>query len=339
MNCYRKFLLGAFLLPSSIAFAQYTDEINTNRPGESMGAFAVGKTVIQAEAGIYGIREKHDVLDYEAKGIGFDLMLRYGAFLEELEFIADIQYQFDQYDDALGSQNRNAFKQLTIGAKYLIYDPDKNYNPKPNLYSWKANHKFQWRKLIPSVAVFAGTNFPGKNNPYTFKEDKTSFKAMAITQHYWGKWVWVNNIIFDKFTTEYPSSGIVSTLTRGFNENWSGFVEFQGYSSDYYADGLGRIGAARLLGPNMQVDVSFTGNVKNTPSILYGGVGFSWRFDGNYEEIYMPLEGDREEEFQKQAEKENEKKKNLKKARRERIKKRKEAKAAAEQQEEIPSEG
>jgi len=29
--------------------AQYTDEINTNRPGESMNAYAVGKQVIQLE--------------------------------------------------------------------------------------------------------------------------------------------------------------------------------------------------------------------------------------------------------------------------------------------------
>ena len=32
--------------------AQYTDQINSNRPGLSIGAFAVGKDVIQAELGI-----------------------------------------------------------------------------------------------------------------------------------------------------------------------------------------------------------------------------------------------------------------------------------------------
>jgi hypothetical protein len=330
MNCFKKSLLSALLLTSTLTFAQYTDEINTNRPGESMGAYAVGKRIFQAEAGVYGIREKHEVLDYEAKGMGLDLMLRYGAFLEELEFIVDIQYQFDQYDDALGSSNRNNFKQLIAGAKYLIYDPDKNYNPKPDLYSWKKNHKFSWRKLIPSVGVFAGMNFPGKDNPYTFEDDKPSPKVMAITQHHWGKWVWVNNIIFDKFITEYPSSGWISTMTRGFNEYWSGFVEFQGYSGDYYADALGRIGAAHLLAPSIQVDASVTMNFKDTPQIFYAGVGVSWRLEAYYEPVYMPLEGDREEEFKQQAKAENEKKKKLKKARRERIKKRKEAKAAEE---------
>jgi hypothetical protein len=173
MRCIKKYFLTALLLTPLLQFAQYTDEINTNRPGESMGAFAVGETVFQFESGVYGIMEKHDVLGYEANGFGLDLQLRYGAFLEELEFIVDLQYQFDQYSDALDTYNRNDFRQLTIGAKYLVYDPDKYYNPKPDIYSWKKNHQFKWRKLIPALAVFAGTNLPGKDNPYTFKEDKT----------------------------------------------------------------------------------------------------------------------------------------------------------------------
>lgn len=331
MNCFKKSLFSALLLSSAYTYAQHTDEINSNRPGESQSAFAVGESVIQVETGVYGIMEDHSILDYETRGVGLDLVLRYGFWLEELELIADMQYQFDQYTDALSTTNRNNFRQLTLGAKYLIYDPDKNYAPKQDIYSWKANHKFKWRKLIPAVAVYAGANFPGKDNPYTFRDDEISPKVMAITQHHWGKWVWVNNIIFDKFTTEYPSSGIVSTLTRGFNEKWSGFAEFQGYSSDYYADAIARVGAAHLLNESMQIDASIGTNFKDTPSVLYGGIGFSWRFDGNYVPVYMPLEGDREEEFRKQAEKEKEEKKKRKESRRERIKKRKEAKAAEEQ--------
>ena len=41
-----------FLIISTKPYAQYTDIINSNRPGKSMSAFSVGKTVIQAEPGI-----------------------------------------------------------------------------------------------------------------------------------------------------------------------------------------------------------------------------------------------------------------------------------------------
>ena len=34
--------LGLLLFVSSTLFAQYTDQINSNRPGESIGAFSVG---------------------------------------------------------------------------------------------------------------------------------------------------------------------------------------------------------------------------------------------------------------------------------------------------------
>jgi len=34
----------------------------------------------------------------------------------------------------------------------------------------------------------------------------------------------------------------------------------------------------------MQIDASISTNFKNTPSVLYGGIGFSWRYDGWYKE-------------------------------------------------------
>lgn len=306
----KKILVLTLMVTAAVTHAQYTDQINSNRPGESMSAFAVGKTIAQVETGIYGIMEEHEILNYETRGVGLDVALRYGAFLEELEFIGEIQYQFDQFNDAIYTSNRNDFRQFTIGAKYLIYDPDKNYTPEINIYSWKANQKFKWRKLVPAIAIYAGANIMGKNNPYTFPDDGVSPKVMAITQNHFGKWVWVNNIIADKVLTDFPSYGLISTLTRGFNESWSGFVEFQGYSSDYYADGIARLGAAHLIGDTMQVDASISTNFKNTPSILYGGIGFSWRFDAKYSDILLPGKGSKEDEYnEKKKKKEEEKKK------------------------------
>jgi hypothetical protein len=49
-------------------------QINSNRPGETMSAFAVGKSVIQLETGIYGIKENHSLLEYDARGFGLDLI-------------------------------------------------------------------------------------------------------------------------------------------------------------------------------------------------------------------------------------------------------------------------
>jgi hypothetical protein len=290
----KTFLSVGFILITTTQYAQYTDIINSNRPGKSMSAFSVGKTVIQAEVGLYGIREKHDLARYEANGFGTEMDVRYGAFFDQFEFILNTQYQYDWYQAPLINDTRGGFKQVTVGAKYLLYDPFIKQD-KPNVYSWKANHKFNWKQFIPAIAVYAGINFNFGNNPFTFPTDRTiSPKIMVISQNHFGsKWVWVNNIIADKYMTDYPTLGIISTMTRGFNMRWSGFLEFQGYKSDWYADTVFRLGAAYLVRENIQLDASFTKNVKETPSLLLANVGMAWRFDSNYETNYKRVKNDK----------------------------------------------
>lgn len=292
----KKMLVAGFLMISATQYAQYTDIINSNRPGKSMSAFSVGKTVIQAEAGLYGVREKHDLLDYEANGFGTEMDVRYGAFFDQFEFALNTQYQYDWYEAPLVSDTRGGFKQVTIGAKYLLYDPFIKQD-KPNLYSWKANHKFSWKQFIPAVAIYGGLNLKFGKNPFTFPTDRgISPKVMLITQNHFGsKWVWVNNIIADKYMTDYPTLGLISTLTRGFNMRWSGFLEFQGYKSDYYADTVMRLGAAYLVRENIQLDASLSKNVKDTPSLLSANVGMAWRFDSNWETNYKRVKNDKKD--------------------------------------------
>lgn len=290
-------ITGLFFIPQ-LFHAQYTDDINSNRPGETMSAFSVGKSVIQAEIGFYGINEEHNIQNYQASGFGTDLMLRYGILMEKLELIADIQYQTQEFTTPFTSFKKTDFKQTVLGAKYLIYDPFKNYEKSVNIYSYKANRRFDWHQLIPAVSIFAGANFVFKDNPYAFGSNTLTFasaessispRVMLITQNHFGdgRWVLVSNIIADYITTDYSGYGYVLTLTRGFNKQWSGFLENQGYKSDLYSDAIVRGGAAYLLSANMQIDASISSNFKNTPSVLYGGVGFSWRYDTKYKEQQM----------------------------------------------------
>lgn len=300
-------VFAAFFIIPLVHYGQHTDEINSNRPGETMSAFAVGKSVIQVETGIYGIKENHTLLGYDANGFGIDMTLRWGLFMEKLELIADFQYQYEVVNPAIIYPERSAMKQTILGAKYLIYDPFKNYEKKVNVYSWKANHSFNWHQLIPAVSVFAGANLTFSDNPYYFSPDAAiSPKIMLIAQNHLGdgSWVFVTNIIADYIGTDFPSYGYGITLTKGFSKNWSGFIENQGYMSDFYSDAIVRGGAAYLLHKDMQIDASISTSLKDTPSILYGGIGFSWRYDANYNEVRMKVDtGDSEKKVRKRAEK------------------------------------
>ncbi|WP_300565314.1 transporter [Flavobacterium sp.] len=288
MKIFKSIILLGFLCTSTANFGQFTDQINSNRPGESMGAFSVGKNVYQAEGGMYYIKESHSVLDYDAKGFGLDLSGRAGLFYEQLEFILDAKLQMDKFSTPYTDKNRSGLKKATLGAKYLFYDPFKKGEEKPNLYSWKANHRFKWKQFIPALSGYVGVNYV-MDNDFSYPDEATvSPKVMVIAQNHFGaRWVLVTNIIADKISSNASSFGYVMTLTRGINEKWSAFVENKGIKSDFYSDGIFTFGATHLLKNNIQLDASISTNIKNTPSLLYGGVGCSWRFDKKHKDIQI----------------------------------------------------
>lgn len=82
--------------------AQYTEVINSNRPGVSRSAFSVGTNVLQFEVGPYIINEEHSRLDYEVAGWGTDFSARYGLLFEELEINVEGTFQNDTFTDNRG---------------------------------------------------------------------------------------------------------------------------------------------------------------------------------------------------------------------------------------------
>ncbi len=276
-----------FVFSSQFLFAQYTEVINSNRPGVSRSAFSVGTNVLQFEVGPYIIKEEHTPLMYEVSGFGADFAVRYGLLFEQLEINVEGTYQNDKITDNRGfisvEDSRANFKNFTIGAKYLVYDPYKNSEEKdkPNLYSYHANRKFKWSSLIPAVAVYAGANLDTKNNSF-LPPDVEGFspKIMIATQNnFAGGWVFVMNLIKDRIGTDYSDFQYILTLTHSFNPQWVIFAETQGIKSDFYADNLFRFGGAYLWTKDFQLDTAVTLNTKDTPSVFSVNLGASYRFD------------------------------------------------------------
>lgn len=281
-----------------VAFGQYTETINSNRPGNSQGAFAVGKNVLQLELGLGLGQENHDLLNTEAKAFSIDYGIRYGVFMERLEINAIGSYQRNNvtFNDGFvsGEFTQANFRLNSIGGKYLLYDPYRKRDLEgPNLYSWKANNSFQWRDLIPAISVYAGANFDFEDNPFTPEDELTISPRIAIiTQNnFIGGWVFVTNIVIDRVSTEFPSYSYLLTLTHAFNEKFSAFLENEGIKSDFYADQLFRGGAAYLFNEDFQLDASFLLNWKDTPTRTFFKVGASYRFDMHGSDEYLEEEG------------------------------------------------
>ena len=68
-----RILKSIFVLLISFSFtnanAQYTEVINSNRPGVSESAFSVGTGIVQFEAGVFTVKEEHVPLKYEVAGL------------------------------------------------------------------------------------------------------------------------------------------------------------------------------------------------------------------------------------------------------------------------------
>ena len=278
-------IFSLFLIIATNLHAQYTETINSNRPGQSQGAFAVGTNVIQLESGPFFGKDEHTGLGTDTDILGIDYQLRYGLLFENLELNLTGSFEsqniFREFLGVTSESTIRNFKSNTIGAKYLIFDPYKSLEEdKPNLYSWKANQRFKWKKLIPAVSIYAGANFSFGDNPYLYEgEGKFSPKAAIITQNNWGRWVLVLNLIADKLSEDYRSYTGIVTVTHTLNQNLAIFGEYQGIKGDIYADDILRAGGAYLIGNDFQFDISGLVNFKDTPSRWQVAAGVSYRLD------------------------------------------------------------
>jgi len=282
----KTFLIILLCAASLIAHAQYTEVINSNRPGVSRSAFSVGTNVVQFEVGPYTVKEEHTPLKYDVSGFGADFAVRYGLFLPQLEINLEGTYQKDTQTDfrsiIASETKRSNFKNFTVGAKYLVYDPYKKAGEeKPNIFSYYSNRGFKWSSLIPAVAIYVGANFDSKDNPYTAPGiEGFSPKVMIATQNnFTSGWVFVMNLSKDRIGTDFSDFQYILTLTKAINEQWVLFGETQGIKSDFYADNLFRFGIGYLWNKNFQLDTAITFNTKDTPSVFGVNFGVSYRLD------------------------------------------------------------
>ena len=283
-NTSKILLFFSLLLIPAIGASQYTDVINSNRPGLSVSAYAVGRSVVQAEFGVFYEQRNHSDLDWDSSLFGADLSLRYGLLLENLEIKWEGSFQNQNITfNALNlEESRTDFSRNRLGVKYLFFDPYKNpERNKPNLYSWRANNKFQWKNLIPAVSLYAGANFVLGDNPFLIEDPTVSPRVMLAAQsQLTPKSVLIINLIYDRIGTDFPEMSYVISFSHAFrNPKWSAFVENQGVDSDRYSDILLRAGVSHLFNPNLQVDAGLGGNFKGTPSRYFGTVGVSYRLD------------------------------------------------------------
>ncbi len=303
MRHYIKLII--FLLFFQFSFGQYTEVINSKRPGFSDSPYSVGTKVYQVEGGFfykdvgnYLYWEKIGEVDgepihvqnqYSSSSFGTDITLRTGQFFERLEFDLDLVFQNESRDYThpdVYSISELGLSKLTFGAKYLVYMPEYKDKSK-EIHSWKARHAFDKKRLIPAVAVYVGVNTNLLDNLHK-NPDGISPRFAVFTQNdLSNRWVIITNFIMDKAFTDESENSFIFTSTYALSEQWSVFGEGQAFfrkniPSDFQFGG----GGAYLLNNNMQIDISarMIYDQYENNSYIFGG-GVSWRLDRHHDKI------------------------------------------------------
>lgn len=281
------FLITLFLIGYQSINAQYTEIINSKRPGFSESPYGVGTDVIQIESGIFFGKSNSNETFAKTDPFGGTIFVRYGKFMEKLEFNAKVTYQRNKltFNNVFSTDigKVNGLSELTLGAKYLIFQ-QKFTDKSKEIRSWKKRTAFDKKRLIPSVGAYVGMNlnFLGK----AYKEKKMSPKAAILLQNdFTNRFVLLTNLIADKIGTDNRTYSYIVTATYAINQDWSFFAENEGNFLKYKTDFQIGTGAAYLWNENLQFDAAVRANLSVKDSNFIVSLGAAWRLDKHKDEV------------------------------------------------------
>jgi hypothetical protein len=265
--------------------AQYTEIINSKRPGFSESPYGVGTDVYQFETGLYYINSDNTAPYSYPSTFGGELFFRIGKFIEKLEVNVNVAYQGNEVLNPIGENyNINGISDLRIGAKYLVYQQEYTDKSK-EIRSWKKRTAFDKKRYIPSVGIYVG--FLPNFLMTEYKDDGIGLKGAVLLQNDINdRLVVLSNLIVDEIMTDNMFYAYIITMTYAINQNWSFFIENVGkFQPDYAPEFQFGTGVAYLFSPNLQVDASIRTNFFDSYSYLYASTGFSWRLDRHQDQL------------------------------------------------------
>ena len=269
-----------FFIGSVMVFAQYTDVINSNKPGFSESPYSVGKGVYQFESNIFLRNTALNPTFSKPQSLGIDMLFRTSFFLDKLELNAQLTYQKDKiaFKNIFTSHYfTSGLSRMTIGAKYLVYQ--QTYKDKSKeIRSWKRKNAFDITRLIPSVAVYLGMNTDFVNDIHK-TGSITPKVGVLLQQNLTQDFNVITNFYYDNIGTDFAQYSYIITLTQSFSNRWSAFFENQMVFQKYQDNINLGAGLAYLYSRNLQFNTSARFLFEGKTQGYYAGLGVSYRID------------------------------------------------------------
>ena len=113
-------LITFFLGLSANASAQYYETIRSGRPGQSIGPFTVGKSILQVQSGLDVPGFNNNSNNSDGSGFVSNTVIRYG-FAERWEASALIDYASNKIDNNGSETKLDGLAALDVGGRYHVY--------------------------------------------------------------------------------------------------------------------------------------------------------------------------------------------------------------------------
>lgn len=277
-NLLLKLFISLFIFNFSAIYSQYTEVINSNKPGFSESPYSVGTGVYQFESNLFVRNTDTQRTFSRPQSFGFDMLFRTSFLLERLELNAQLSYQKDQiaFKNIFTSQiTTTGFRRATIGAKYLVFQ-QKYEDKSKEVRSWKKRYAFDKKRFIPSVAIYAGINTDLVNDIY--KTESISPKVgVLLQQNLSNDFNLITNFFYDYIGTEFAEYSYILTGTFNFSNKWSTFFENQTvFQKNQSSTNLGT-GLAYLFNKNLQINTSARYLIEGKSQGIYSSLGISYR--------------------------------------------------------------
>lgn len=234
-------------------FAQYNESIRTGRPGQAIGAFTVGKSVLQFQQGVdyYSfVAVKH-----KPTGLLSNNVVRYGI-LENVELSILVDYQNEQTQSDTTAVTLNGISNFHCGFRVHLNDQK----------GWIPTTGFQMRIKYPSVAKdFAANNLA---TVMVFVANWSLAKNLSFASNW---------ILSFSGNDAVPTGKYVLNFAFPIYKKWSGFIENYGQIRQAVYQSRFDGGFAYLLNNNVQLDISAGyGDNQGIKDYFVSG-GISWR--------------------------------------------------------------
>lgn len=252
---YAGLLVIRFLAISAVVQGQFYETINSSRPGQSIGAYTVGRGVFQIQSGIDNFGYTNDNISSKDRGYLSNTAVRFGL-TDSFEVGAFFEYRNETVTAANYSSSRAGVSNCLIGLRHQIS---------------------AGKGLAPSIGFQFRLRLPVMDDYYKIDNIAPSF-VFVTSQKLSDRFTLITNLGGSWNGADATPVGTYTiNLSCAFTDTFGAFVESYGSFTHGAFETRFDTGVAWLATKNLQLDLLGGFGRNQGLNDYFVSTGFSWR--------------------------------------------------------------